>query len=251
MTRRGSRIRGNAQDEAACQNLEGEKTENSPSSEIYTEEGALSDSKQAKEEQMTASEEDSFLPVSKTSTGVVRLYREHLSFNISLLSNVKEGLFIEMLKSSEPEKSETEEKLPNGRIRKCKPGELSSVENGVKKEDAAQKPEKSEAVRGKQVKRKKAKDKNEAAGGKKTGNEKGFWCYICKAGFGRKYDLKRHVDTHMGKASSMCSRCGKVFSRKDAAKRHADSGACVTIKDEKRTDHKPKRFSYIKKAPKK
>jgi len=59
-------------------------------------------------------------------------------------------------------------------------------------------------------------------------------CSLCPASFARNHDLKRHIKLHDRKAWK-CQGCQKVFSRRDAIKRHKDgikksgmrSGTCV------------------------
>ncbi|KAL6301116.1 hypothetical protein BKA93DRAFT_494564 [Sparassis latifolia] len=52
--------------------------------------------------------------------------------------------------------------------------------------------------------------------------ERPFRCKHCPASFVRNHDLKRHARLHEKKAW-LCNGCGKVFSRRDAIKRHKDS----------------------------
>ncbi|OBZ74825.1 Transcriptional factor SWI5 [Grifola frondosa] len=49
-----------------------------------------------------------------------------------------------------------------------------------------------------------------------------YRCTLCPASFVRNHDLKRHAKLHDTKAWR-CAGCGKVFSRRDAIKRHKDS----------------------------
>lgn len=51
-----------------------------------------------------------------------------------------------------------------------------------------------------------------------------FRCPHCPAGFLRNHDLKRHVKLHDNRVWK-CGGCGKVFSRRDAIKRHQDHRA--------------------------
>ncbi|KIL65883.1 hypothetical protein M378DRAFT_178094 [Amanita muscaria Koide BX008] len=48
-----------------------------------------------------------------------------------------------------------------------------------------------------------------------------FRCNVCPASFARSHDLKRHLKLHSNKAWK-CAGCSKVFSRRDAIKRHKD-----------------------------
>ncbi|KAF7797573.1 hypothetical protein EIP86_008773 [Pleurotus ostreatoroseus] len=49
-----------------------------------------------------------------------------------------------------------------------------------------------------------------------------YRCPSCPASFHRNHDLKRHLKLH-DKTAFKCGGCGKVFSRRDAIKRHKDS----------------------------
>lgn len=49
-----------------------------------------------------------------------------------------------------------------------------------------------------------------------------FRCELCVASFVRNHDLKRHARLHEPRAYR-CGGCGKVFSRRDAIKRHQDN----------------------------
>ena len=49
-----------------------------------------------------------------------------------------------------------------------------------------------------------------------------YRCPSCPASFHRNHDLKRHLKLH-DKTAFKCAGCGKVFSRRDAIKRHKDS----------------------------
>lgn len=52
--------------------------------------------------------------------------------------------------------------------------------------------------------------------------ERPYRCVQCPASFVRNHDLKRHARLHDKKAWR-CSGCGKIFSRRDAIKRHKDA----------------------------
>ncbi|EKM54718.1 uncharacterized protein PHACADRAFT_258735 [Phanerochaete carnosa HHB-10118-sp] len=49
-----------------------------------------------------------------------------------------------------------------------------------------------------------------------------YRCPVCPASFQRNHDLKRHTKLHDNTAWKCCG-CGKIFSRRDAIKRHKDS----------------------------
>ncbi|GJE92772.1 C2H2-type zinc finger protein [Phanerochaete sordida] len=49
-----------------------------------------------------------------------------------------------------------------------------------------------------------------------------YRCPVCPASFQRNHDLKRHTKLH-DKTAWKCCGCGKIFSRRDAIKRHKDS----------------------------
>lgn len=49
-----------------------------------------------------------------------------------------------------------------------------------------------------------------------------YRCPACPASFQRNHDLKRHAKLH-DKTAWKCGGCGKIFSRRDAIKRHKDS----------------------------
>ena len=63
---------------------------------------------------------------------------------------------------------------------------------------------------------------------KKSASEKEekFPCSKCELVFTRAADLVRHERAHSLVLPNICSRCGKVFARKDALKRHFDTLTC-------------------------
>jgi hypothetical protein len=58
-----------------------------------------------------------------------------------------------------------------------------------------------------------------------------FCCAICPASFARNHDLKRHVRLHDKKAWKCCG-CQKIFSRRDAIKRHKNGSKARGPKSE-------------------
>ncbi|KAG9309319.1 hypothetical protein JVU11DRAFT_10807 [Chiua virens] len=58
-----------------------------------------------------------------------------------------------------------------------------------------------------------------------------FRCVLCPASFVRNHDLKRHAKLHEKKAWQ-CAGCDKMFSRRDAIKRHKNSSAARGSKGE-------------------
>ncbi|KAF6763142.1 hypothetical protein DFP72DRAFT_524915 [Ephemerocybe angulata] len=58
-----------------------------------------------------------------------------------------------------------------------------------------------------------------------------FRCTICPASFARNHDLKRHIRLHDRKAWK-CGACQKIFSRRDAFKRHKDGSRARGLRSE-------------------
>lgn len=53
-----------------------------------------------------------------------------------------------------------------------------------------------------------------------------YQCPVCRKCFVRQHDLKRHAKTHSGDKPYLC-RCGNDFARQDALTRHRQRGMCI------------------------
>lgn len=68
-------------------------------------------------------------------------------------------------------------------------------------------------------------NKHKVAHAKKKGkNSKPFHCRRCNQGFGRIWDLERHLFTHTGKKPFQCRYCTRGYNRNDALLRHLRQG---------------------------
>ena len=56
-------------------------------------------------------------------------------------------------------------------------------------------------------------------------NDRPFFCVVCKKRFVRAHDLKRHHNTHLKVKEHPCE-CGAAFARRDALTRHKQRGCC-------------------------
>ncbi|ESK90880.1 transcriptional regulator prz1 [Moniliophthora roreri MCA 2997] len=69
-------------------------------------------------------------------------------------------------------------------------------------------------------------------------SQRPYTCSLCPASFVRNHDLKRHTRLHEKKVWK-CSGCNKVFSRRDASKRHRNAAQSRGLKGEACTRAEP------------
>ncbi|KAG8777453.1 hypothetical protein FRC16_004153, partial [Serendipita sp. 398] len=53
-----------------------------------------------------------------------------------------------------------------------------------------------------------------------SSDTKKYSCHLCGTSFERRYDLKRHMNTHVEQKQFECSRCRKALARSDSLQRH-------------------------------
>ncbi|KAG8800487.1 hypothetical protein FRB91_003770 [Serendipita sp. 411] len=53
-----------------------------------------------------------------------------------------------------------------------------------------------------------------------SSDTKKYSCHLCGTSFERRYDLKRHMNTHVEQKQFECSRCRKALARNDSLQRH-------------------------------